>query len=81
MSATLDELNEFHRFAAEMIQQSETPLELDEILCRWYDLRDRDKILAAIRQGVAEIDQGLGVSVEVQLEELRKKYFLTGFPE
>lgn len=77
MPATLDELNEFHRFAAELIRESETPLEFGELLERWYDNRDRDQINAIIRRGLQDIAEGRGIPAHEHLKQLREKY---GFP-
>jgi hypothetical protein len=78
MSATLDELNEFHRFAVELIRESEAPLEFDELLERWYDRRDRDEINSIIRRGLQDIADGKGIPAHEHLQQLREKY---GFPE
>lgn len=78
MPATLEELNEFHRFAAELIRESETPLELGELLERWYDRCDRDEINSIIRRGLQDIADGKGIPAHEHLQQLREKY---GFPE
>lgn len=78
MPATLEELNAFHRFAAEVIRESETPVEFGDLVERWYDSRERDQINAIIRRGVQDIAEGRGIPAHEHLKQLREKY---GFPE
>lgn len=78
MPATLEELNEFHRFAAELIRESETPLEFGELLERWYDSREREQVVAILHEALADVDAGRCHPVQEQLTELREQY---GFSE
>lgn len=78
MPATLEELNAFHRFAAAVIRESETPVEFGDLVERWCDSRERDQINAIIRRGVQDIAEGRGIPAHEHLKQLREKY---GFPE
>lgn len=78
MPATLDELNEFHRFAAELIRESETPLEFGELLEMWYDRREREQVVEILHEALADVDAGRCRPVQEQLDELRQEY---GFSE
>lgn len=74
MSLTQDELNSFHRFATERLSESEVELSIDELVIEWDSLRNRDRINAAIREGLADIDAGRTRPADEVTEELRKKH-------
>lgn len=74
MPATKDQLDSFHRFAVDRLDQGPANLELDELLVEWYDTRERDNVNAIVRQGLADIDSGLGRSAREVTEELRRTH-------
>ncbi len=74
MPATLQDLDQFHRFAREQISDPDCALTLVELMREWSRLRDRDEIHSIIRQGLCDIDAGLGVDAFEHLEEMRVKY-------
>lgn len=75
MAVTKEELESFHEFACNQVEQGDD-LSIDEILMDWHDSRDRDEINSIIRQGLADIDADRGQPAREVMEELRKKYNL-----
>jgi predicted transcriptional regulator len=72
MSASqADSLAEFHKFVGEQLQQADAPLmSPEEALARW---RERQETLAAIREGLADIEAGRTRPVEETLHELKAR--------
>lgn len=77
MPATTHDLELFHQFALERVQSGGAALELDELVMLWYDAAEREEINAAIRQGLAEIDAGLGRPAADVMAELSRKHGLS----
>lgn len=74
MPATKDQLDSFHRFAVDRLDKGPADLELDELLGEWYDKRERDDVNAVVRQGLADIESGLGRPAREVTEELRRTH-------
>lgn len=72
MSATTtNPLAEFHKFVGEQLLEADASLvSPEDVLARW---RERQSTLAAIREGLADIDAGRTRPVEELLEELRAR--------
>jgi len=67
----VDSLAEFHKFVGQQLQHAEAPLmSPEEALARW---RDQQETLAAIREGLADIEAGRTRPVEVTLRELKAR--------
>lgn len=74
MPATREDLEQFHQFAMEQISQSDLPLEFDDLVTNWRELRERMEVKAILEQALAEMDAGLGRPASEVMEELRVKY-------
>jgi hypothetical protein len=78
MPATLAELDDFHRFAANEVRRSAETPEFKDLVREWLRRREREEVNAIIRQGLSDIDAGLGRPAREVMEELRVEY---GIPE
>ena len=74
MATTREELDRFHRFAADQIGSDQSPFDLEELLMRWMDQEDCSSIGAAVDRGLREMESGLGRPVGEVSEELRRKH-------
>lgn len=54
----LAELEAFLRFAASRIEDAPRDWTIDDLAWEWDSFRRRDKINAAIREGLADVDAG-----------------------
>jgi hypothetical protein len=79
MSATLDELEDFQRFAKQQVQ-SGADGSLAELFDRWSlehpSAEEQADVHDAIRQGLADIEAGRSRPASVVMQELRAKYGL-----
>lgn len=74
---TIQELDNFHAYARQRVQESEGRLSLDELVLEWMDVPQRDEIDASIRRGLKDIEAGQGRPAREFLEELRQRYSST----
>lgn len=74
MSDTQQLLEDFHQFALGRLSQGQSELELDDLMLQWYDSKESEQINATIRQGLADMDAGLGKPASDVSDELRKKF-------
>ncbi len=74
MSDTEQFLEEFHQFALGRLSQGQNEVELDELMLHWYDSKESEQINATIRQGLADMEAGLGKPAHVVSDDLRKKF-------
>lgn len=58
MPLTQQELDSFHRFATQKLNNGGAGLSLEECLDLWRLRQGRDESVAAIRQGIADADTG-----------------------
>lgn len=58
MPVTQDELDHFHSFASQRIKQAEDQLTWDELIVLWESTCRRDDVNAAIRRGLADVEEG-----------------------
>jgi hypothetical protein len=77
MGITQSQLDEFHQFAIGRLSSESVEVQLDELLLQWYDSKDKDGINATIREGLADIEKGLGKPASVLASELRTKFGIT----
>ncbi len=77
MSMTIQELDGFHSYARQRVQESEGNISLDELVLEWMDVPHRDDINASIRRGLEDIEAGKGRPAREFLEELRQRYSST----
>ena len=77
MSVSLDQLDDFHRFAQQRLQNSDTE-SLEELVDLWRiehpSAEEQAEIHEAIRQGLADIEAGRYRPASEVLDELRAKY-------
>ncbi len=73
---TQQQLADFHQFAVARLSQTNSEIELDSLLLQWYDSKDSDRINVIIKQGLADIDAGLGKPADVVSRELRSRFGL-----
>jgi hypothetical protein len=76
MATTRDELERFHQFAIGQLERSESSPDLDELGVSWCDTERRGEINDIIRQGLADLEAGLGRPAELVNGELERKYGL-----
>ncbi len=74
MSDTQQLLEDFHKFALGRLSQGQNELELDDLMLQWYDSKESEEINATIRQGLADMDVGLGKPAGVVSDELSSKF-------
>ncbi len=74
MSVTQEQLDDFHRFATERLNNGSSEVSFDDLVIEWDSVRNRDEINAAIRQGLDDIDAGRHRPADEVMEELRKKH-------
>jgi len=74
MAVTRQELDSFHRFAAERLDNGDSELTIDDLVIEWDSSRNRDEINAAISEGLADVEAGRHRPAEEVTEELRQKY-------
>ena len=74
MSDTQQLLEEFRQFALGRLSQGQSELELDDLMLQWYDSKESEQINDHIRQGLADMEAGLGKPAGVVSDELRKKF-------
>ena len=74
MSATQQELDNFHRFAAEQLRHDEAAASLEELLARWRAARQRSEANVGIREGLAQMNAGLGRPLDEFMAEFRARH-------
>ena len=74
MAVTQEQLDEFHRFASEKLSNGGGELSWPELLRLWQACREREEVNAAIRQGIEEMDAGLGRPLDEFMDEFRSKH-------
>ncbi len=73
MSTTLEQLDEFHRFARERLSQGEPELSIEDCLRLWRARVEYEETVAAVRQGVEDFEAGRFRSLEEADAEIRKR--------
>ncbi len=77
MGVTVEELNDFHRFALSKLEQSSRDdLTIDDLVFEWDSVSNRAQINQAISQGIEDVNGGNHRSVDVVNAELQDKYKL-----
>ena len=75
MSITIEQIDEFHRFAVQRIQQNgEHELTMDDLLLEWDSLTNHDDSNLAIREGIADVDAGRTRPANEFNQDLRSRY-------
>src|SRR5262245_39786519 len=77
MPATVEDIERFREFALQRVRTCTPAPELDELLVDWYDAKDQAAIHAAIAQGLAEMEAGLGRPAREVTAEICQRLGLT----
>jgi hypothetical protein len=81
MQVTQQDLDSFHRFAQQKIQNGGAE-SIEELFDLWRiahpSPEEQDEIHATIRQGLADIKAGRGRPADEVMSELRRKFNLPG---
>jgi hypothetical protein len=77
MAVTTQQLDAFHRFGAEKLQNGETELSWDELFILWESRNNRTEVNSAIREGLADVDAGRFESSDKVLADLRDEFGIT----
>jgi predicted transcriptional regulator len=76
MATTYDQIESFRRFALERLTNRGPDVEFDELVFEWQESLVREAIDADIRQGLADIDAGLGRPAREVSREIARRYGL-----
>lgn len=71
---TMQQLDEFHRFAADQLRASEVEVSLEECLRRWRRDCDSRETVAAINESLADIAAGRVKSLDEVDAEIRAEF-------
>jgi hypothetical protein len=74
MSTTREDLDSFHKFAAQRLAAGDSAVSLDDLFTEWNDARLRDEISEAIRRGLADVDAGRHQPADAAMETIRQKF-------
>jgi len=69
MASIHEELEQFHRFAAQRIEQGGSHASLEELFVEWCDSQSREEINEAIRRSLADVDAGRYEPAEQAIRE------------
>ena len=76
MPATLADIDDFHRFAANEVRDASRSIEFNDLVRAWLRQRERDDVNAIIRQGMLDIAAGRGMPADEFNQLMREKYGL-----
>lgn len=74
MAVTKQDLDSFHQFATNRIENGGAELSLEELAYQYECAKERDEVNAVIARGLKDIDAGRGRPAREVTEELRQKY-------
>lgn len=69
-----EELTSFQQFAEEKLAIGGSALPLDELFTEWHDRQYRDEISAAIRRGLADVEEGRYRAAGDAMEMIRQEF-------
>lgn len=75
MSVSLDQLDDFHRFAVHLVQRGDAD-SIAELARQWEAAREREAVNAALREAMEDLKAGRYRPAEEVTRELRRKYDL-----
>ena len=75
MAVTKEELDSFHRFANTVVDEGEAELSLEQLVIKWR-ANQRAAVNDAIREGIADMNAGLGRPAGEVMEELSRKHIM-----
>ena len=73
MSATLEELENFSRFATQRLQQGDQLPSLEECLRQWRQDCEQEELLSDIAAGLDEAEHGGGQPVDEAFADIRRQ--------
>ncbi len=74
MSRVREDLESFHQFAVNRLAERAPVISLTELFAEWYDLRERESVNEAIREGLADVAAGRVVPAREAVQEIRKEF-------
>ncbi len=78
MAVTQDQIDSFHRFASDRIANGGADLSFQEIVSLWKldnpSDEERAEVIAAINEGVKDIESGNHRPADEFMDEMRRKY-------
>ena len=81
MAVTQGQLDSFHRFASDKLDDNGSEFSWSELFQLWRlenpTNEERDEVNAVIRQGIEDIKAGRGRPAEEVMDELQRKYGLS----
>lgn len=76
MPVTQRQLDSFHRFASQMLNNGGTDLSLEELVAHWRAQQERADVNACLRQATDDLKAGRHRPAHEVMEELRTKHNL-----
>ena len=73
MPTTVEELENFSRFAAQRLRQGDQLPSLEECLRQWREESEREELLADIQAGLDDVEQGRGQPVDEAFADIRQQ--------
>ena len=74
MPATLQELEHFHRFAADQLRHPDSAASLEELLARWRAVRERAETNVAVAEGLSQMKAGTGRPLDDFISDFRAEH-------
>lgn len=74
MSVTQADIADFSQFASQQIGQEGSDFTLPQLALRWQAAKERHEAVAAIREGLADIEAGRTQDALKFVEEMRSRY-------
>lgn len=74
MSVSIEQLDEFHRFAANRLEAGAQDLSLEDLLRMWRIESDRSETVEAVQQGIADMDAGRCYTIEEVDDEIQRRF-------
>lgn len=68
------DLEAFHSFVGQSIRQGNKEAQPEAVLRKWRADREFEETCADIRQGIADMEAGLGIPAEEVFAKLRQKH-------
>jgi predicted transcriptional regulator len=73
-TSTQTDLEAFYSFVGQSLKQGEKDAVPEAVLEKWRAEREHDAVCDDIRQGIADMDAGLGIPLAEVAEKIRRKY-------
>ena len=73
MTLTLNELDNFHRFAAGKLNNGAGELSLEECLRQWREAREEEELIADVQRSLEDIEAGRVHTLDEAVAEIRQE--------